>query len=156
MLSSRQKLILKAIIDIHSETGEPVGSKTLMELPYLNYSSATLRYDMAVLEELGYLEKTHTSSGRIPSERGYRYYVEHLVTRDNKITEVFPLIDEVFSKKALGREHRIKEALKLLTDLTNYTAVAVGPDILQSHIKRIEMVPLGLKDAVMLIVTDTR
>ncbi|WIF89089.1 heat-inducible transcriptional repressor HrcA [Acholeplasma laidlawii] len=155
MISSRQKLILKAIIDMYSEKGEPVGSKALMALPYLNYSSATLRYDMAVLEELGFLEKMHTSSGRVPSERCYRYYIEHLVTRDNDVTEVFPLIDEVFSKKALGREHTIKEALKILTDLTNYTAVAVGPDILQSHIKRIEMVPLGLKDAVMLIVTDT-
>jgi len=154
MLSSRQKLILKAIIDMFSDSGEPVGSKTLMDLPYLKYSSATLRYDMAVLEDLGYLEKTHTSSGRVPSELGYRYYVEHLVTRDSEITEVFPLIDEVFNKKAHGREHTIKEALKLLTDLTNYTAVAVGPDILRSLIKRIEMVPLGPKDAVMLIVTD--
>ncbi|WP_035357167.1 heat-inducible transcriptional repressor HrcA [Acholeplasma granularum] len=154
MLSSRQKLILKAIIDVYSETAEPVGSKALMALPYLNYSSATLRYDMAILEELGYLEKMHTSSGRIPSEMGYRYYVEHLVTRDSNITKVFPLIDEVFNKKNLGREHTIKEALKLLTDLTNYTAVAVGPDILQSEIKRIEMIPLGLKDAVMLIVTN--
>lgn len=155
MISSRQKLILKAIIDMFSEKGEPVGSKVLMDLPYLNYSSATLRYDMAVLEELGFLEKTHTSSGRLPSERGYRYYIEHLVTRDSKIAEVFPLVDEIFSKKTLGREHTIKEALKLLTDLTNYTAVAVGPDILQSFIKRIEMIPLSLKDAVMLIVTNT-
>lgn len=154
MLSSRQKLILKAIIDIYSETAEPVGSKALMDLPYLNYSSATLRYDMAALEELGYLEKTHTSSGRVPSERGYRYYIEHLVTRDSEITEVFPLIDEVFSQKNLGREHTIKEALKLLTDLTNYTAVAVGPDVLRSKIQRIEMVPLSQQDAVMLIVTN--
>ena len=75
MISSRQKLILKAIIDMYSEKGEPVGSKALMALPYLNYSSATLRYDMAVLEELGFLEKMHTISGRLPSERGYRYYI---------------------------------------------------------------------------------
>ena len=84
MITSRQKLILKAIIELYQETAEPVGSKALMSLPYLNFSSATLRYDMANLEELGFLEKTHTSSGRVPSEKGYRYYINHLITRDQK------------------------------------------------------------------------
>ncbi|WP_162849166.1 heat-inducible transcriptional repressor HrcA [Acholeplasma hippikon] len=155
MLSNRQKLILKAIIDIHSDTAEPVGSKTLMNLPYLNFSSATLRYDMAILEDLGYLEKTHTSSGRIPSEKGYRYYVENLVTRDSEVAKVFPLVDQIFEQKSFTRDDAIQEALKLLSDLTNYTAVAVGPDVEQSKIKRIDFVPLGQTEAVILIVTDT-
>ncbi len=154
MLTSRQKLILKAIIDLYSETAEPVGSKLLTQLPYLDFSSATLRYDMAVLEELGYLEKTHTSSGRVPSEKGYRYYVDHLITRDNDVVNMFPMVDEIFEKNTYTRESAIQEALKLLTDLTNYTAVAVGPDIEQSKIKKIDFIPLGTKDAVILIVTD--
>lgn len=154
MLSSRQKLILKAIIDIHSETAEPVGSKTLMNLPYLSFSSATLRYDMAILEELGFLEKTHTSSGRIPSEKGYRYYVDNLVTRDTEVTKVFPLVDKIFESKSFTRDAAIQEALKLLSELTNYTAVAVGPDIEQSKIKKVDFIPLGTHDAVLLIVTD--
>ncbi|CDR30759.1 Heat-inducible transcription repressor HrcA [Acholeplasma oculi] len=154
MISSRQKLILKAIVDIFSETAEPVGSKVLMDLPYLNYSSATLRYDMATLEEMGFLEKTHTSSGRVPSEKGYRYYVDHLVTRDSDVVRVFPMIDEIFNRNSFTRETTIKEALKLLTELTNYTAVAVGPDVLQSKIKKVDFIPLGLTDAVVLIVTD--
>lgn len=77
MLSSRQKLILKAVIETYVKDAVPVGSKYLTQLPHLNFSSATIRYDMQVLEELGFLEKTHTSSGRIPSEKGYRYYVDH-------------------------------------------------------------------------------
>jgi len=154
MLTSRQKLILKAIIDLYSETAEPVGSKLLTKLPYLDFSSATLRYDMAVLEELGYLEKTHTSSGRVPSEKGYRYYVDHLITRDTDVVKMFPMVDEVFEKNSFSRENAIQEALKLLSELTNYTAVAVGPDVEQSKIKKIDFIPLGESDAVILIVTN--
>lgn len=154
MLSSRQKLILKAIIDAYVKDAQPVGSKTLTNMPYLNFSSATLRYDMAQLEELGYLEKTHTSSGRVPSEKGYRYYVEHLVTRDSEVLEQFPLIDEIFMKNRLAREAAVEEAIHLLSELTNYTAMAVGPSSSGSVIKKIDFIPLSEADAVILIVTD--
>ena len=106
MLTSRQKLILKAIIEQYVKDAQPVGSKSLTHLPYLNFSSATLRYDMAQLEELGYLEKTHTSSGRVPSEKGYRYYVNHLVTRDQDVLDSFPLIDELFFKKTKWQKNK--------------------------------------------------
>ena len=87
MLSDRQKLILKAIIEDYVTSNEPVGSKALTEKPYLDFSSATIRNDMQDLEEKGYLEKTHTSSGRIPSQTGYRYYVDHLIIRDEQVLE---------------------------------------------------------------------
>ncbi len=154
MLSSRQKLILKAIIESYVKDAQPVGSKLLTQMPYLNFSSATLRYDMAQLEELGFLEKTHTSSGRVPSEKGYRYYVEHLVTRDEDVMESFPLIDEIFIKHKLGREQAIEEAIHLLSELTNYTALAVGPTGAENSIKKIDFIPLSDKEAVVLIVTD--
>jgi len=154
MLSSRQKLILKAIIESYVKDAQPVGSKLLTQMPYLNFSSATLRYDMAQLEELGFLEKTHTSSGRVPSEKGYRYYVEHLVTRDEDVMESFPLIDEIFIKHKLGREQAIEEAIHLLSELTNYTALAVGPTGAENSIKKIDFIPLTDKEAVVLIVTD--
>ena len=93
MLSDRQKLILKAIIEEYVNNNEPVGSKTLTEKPYLDFSSATIRYDMQNLEENGYLEKTHTSSGRIPSEQGYRYYVDHLIIRDDAVLMKYLRID---------------------------------------------------------------
>jgi len=154
MISSRQKLILKAIIEAYVKDAQPVGSKLLTQMPYLNFSSATLRYDMAQLEELGYLEKTHTSSGRVPSEKGYRYYVEHLVTRDTDVIESFPLIDEIFIKHKLGREQAIEEAIHLLSELTNYTALAVGPSGQLNMIKKIDFIPLAESEAVILIVTD--
>ncbi|MFA6800862.1 MAG: heat-inducible transcriptional repressor HrcA [Acholeplasmataceae bacterium] len=154
MLTSRQKLILKAIIEAYVKDAQPVGSKYLTQLPYLGFSSATLRYDMAILEELGYLEKTHTSSGRVPSEMGYKYYVENLVTRDSDVAEQFPLIDEIFIKNKMAREQAIEEAISLLSDLTNYTAMAVGPTGSQNKIKRIDFIPVFENEAVILIVTD--
>ena len=82
-LSERKKLILKAIIDAHIENGEPVGSKYLTQHKQISCSSATIRNEMAELESLGYLEQPHTSAGRIPSEIGYRFYVDSLIDRYN-------------------------------------------------------------------------
>ena len=107
-LSNRQKLILKAIIEEYVSSGEPVGSKVLTAKPYLEFSSATIRADMAYLEMLGLLEKTHTSSGRIPSVSGYKYYVEHLVTRDYEVVNHFPLIDKIFNDETLNKEQMIR------------------------------------------------
>jgi heat-inducible transcriptional repressor len=154
VITSRQKLILKAIIEVYVKDAQPVGSKALTQMPYLNFSSATLRYDMAQLEELGFLEKTHTSSGRVPSEKGYRYYVENLVTRDQQVVDSFPLIDEVFVKNRLAREQAIEEAIHLLSRLTNYTALAIGPNSDTDTIKRIDFIPISDEEAVILIVTD--
>ena len=127
MLTNRQKLILKAIIEIYVETGEPVGSKLLTDWPYLGYSSATIRYDMQVLEESGYLEKTHTSSGRVPSRLGYRYYLDNLVTRDSNVNTVFPMIDSLFERET-SKDVIVKRAIDLLSELTNYTSVILGPN----------------------------
>lgn len=154
MLTSRQKLILKAIIELYVEDAQPVGSKALTAQPYLNYSSATIRYDMARLEELGYLEKTHTSSGRIPSLKGYRYYVNHLVTRDSEVVDDFPLVDEILQKHSYSRQLAVEEAINLLSDLTQYTALAVGPSENKLKIMKIDFVPVSSKEAVLLIVTD--
>ena len=87
MLTERQIAIFKAIVDEFTRTAEPVGSKTLMNLLDFQCSSATIRNEMAALEEAGLLEKTHTSSGRIPSHKGYRFYVEHLM--EGQRSEVF-------------------------------------------------------------------
>lgn len=154
MLSSRQKIILKTIIEAYVKDAQPVGSKALTGLPYLSFSSATLRYDMAVLEEMGYLEKTHTSSGRIPSEKGYRYYVEHLVIRNEDVVETFPLIDTIFNENKYTRDLALEKAIQLLSELTNYTALAMGPSSDDSTIKKIDFIPVSEDEAVILIVTD--
>jgi len=154
MLTNRQKLILKAIIELYVETGSPIGSKALTRWPYLNYSSATIRYDMQILEENGYLEKTHTSSGRIPSTRGYRYYLEKLVTRDSQTDQFFPLIDSIFEKFENRKETAVKQAIDLLSELTNYTSMLLGPDSSLTKIKKIDVVNLTDNEVVLLIVTN--
>lgn len=154
MLTNRQKLILKAIIEIYVESGIPVGSKALTEWPYLKYSSATIRYDMQVLEESGYLEKTHTSSGRIPSTRGYRYYLENLITRDSETDQLFPLIDSVFERFENRKEYAVKQAIDLLSELTNYTSMMLGPDSSLTKINKIDVVNLTNNEVVLLIVTN--
>ena len=85
MLSERQKLVLKTIVEEYVSTNEPVGSRTLSRLEWFNASPATLRNDMAYLEDLGYLVKTHSSSGRVPSEEGYKLYVEYILNQDKTL-----------------------------------------------------------------------
>ncbi|NLN50712.1 MAG: heat-inducible transcription repressor HrcA [Acholeplasmataceae bacterium] len=154
MLSNRQKLILKAIVEIYVETGIPVGSKALTNWPYLDYSSATLRYDMQMLEELGFLEKTHSSSGRLPSTKGYRYYLENLVTRDSQINQLFPMIDKVFEQFENSKDLAVKSAIDLLSELTNYTSVVLGPDGGLTRIKKVDIIELSSDEIVILIVTN--
>ncbi len=154
MLSDRQKLILKAIIEEYVDTMEPVGSKVLTEKPYLKFSSATIRYDMQNLEENGYLEKTHTSSGRVPSEQGYKYYVEKLLTRDEDIVALYPIIDELFDNKYFTREDASKRAVELFSKMTGYMTIMLGSSENYSKVKKMEIVPLSEKEAVLMIVTN--
>ena len=154
-LSNRQKLILKAIIEEYVSSGEPVGSKVLTAKPYLEFSSATIRADMAYLEMLGLLEKTHTSSGRIPSVSGYKYYVEHLVTRDYEVVNDFPLIDKIFNDETLNKEQMIKKAIDLLSDLTNYMTLASENNYEHIRIAKLDLVQISDFDALLLIITST-
>lgn len=154
MLSDRQKLILKAIIEEYIESNEPVGSKILTEKPYLNFSSATIRYDMQYLEESGYLEKTHTSSGRIPAEKGYKYYVEHLITRDSDILESFKELDEIFDDKFLTREEASDKVVNRLSEMIDYMTVINGSSANYATVKKMEIVPLDGFETLLLIVTS--
>lgn len=154
-LSNRQKLILKAIIEEYVSSGEPVGSKVLTSKPYLEFSSATIRADMAYLEMLGLLEKTHTSSGRIPSVSGYKYYVEHLVTRDYEVVNDFPLIDKIFNDETLNKEQMIKKAIDLLSDLTNYMTLASENNYEHIRIAKLDLVQISDFEALLLIITST-
>lgn len=157
MITSRQKKILKAIIEEYVKTNEPVGSKFLASLPGFDYSSATIRNDMAELEEMGLLLKTHTSSGRIPSEEGYRVYVKDIIENNNvkeEINDLYPLIDEIFERESFNREHAVKKSMALVTDLTNYASVVLGGSAYNSKIKKLQLVALNDRFAVILMVTD--
>lgn len=152
MLTNRQKLILKAIIEQYIKDGQPVGSKTITELPYLNYSSATIRFDMAVLEELRYLDKTHTSSGRVPSEQGIRYYIDNLLTRDRNVVELFPLVDEIFEKNRYSKRKALEKAADLLSAITSYPAIGINPSGYSDYIKKMEFMSLTGNEGVIIIV----
>lgn len=154
MLTDRQKLILIKIIEEFVKTAEPVGSRTLSKLEDLPYSPATLRNEMADLEDMGFLEKTHTSSGRVPSEKGYRFYVDHIITNKSYEDNEYPVIDSIFSQKQLVRNEAIKETVKILSEITNYTSFVLGPNGQKSRVKRFQFIPIDSKTAVLILVTD--
>lgn len=154
MLSERQKLVLIAIVEEYVKTNEPVGSLALSKRPELNFSSATLRNEMAALEEMAYLEKTHTSSGRIPSEKGYRLYVQEIIMRRQNEDLEFPMIDEIFERPNVTKEEAITEAMELVTELTNYASIVLGKTAYNSRVKKLEFISLKENQAVILLVTD--
>lgn len=154
MISDRQKLILKAVVEDYVEKCNPVGSKALLAKPYLKVSSATIRYDMAALEDLGYLEKTHTSSGRIPSHLGYQFYVEHLMSRNRNLLKYYDEFDKIFENESFSVEEIIKKSVELLSNITGQYCVLLGSSANYANVKKMEIVPISETDAVLLIVTD--
>lgn len=153
MISDRQLSILKWIVEEYVRTAEPVGSKALAEQPQFDYSSATIRNDMAVLEEQGYLLKTHTSSGRVPSVKGYKLYVNEILN-EKQVEKKFPMIDEIFKRNETSKDDAIKESMSLVSQLTNYASIALGGSSYNAIIKSIQIVKLTDSSAVMVMVTD--
>lgn len=154
MLSERQKLVLKTIVEEYVSTNEPVGSRTLSRLEWFNASPATLRNDMAYLEDLGYLVKTHSSSGRIPSEKGYRFYVEEMMKREQESNLEFPMIDDIFRRQDISREEAINQSMDLVSNLTNYTSIVLGQSAYNSRIRKLEFLALQDHFAIILMITD--
>lgn len=153
-LTQRQKEIFKAIVERFTYCAEPVGSKTLMDLLDFPVSSATIRNEMAVLEKKGLLEKTHTSSGRIPSQVGYRYYVEHLMvtTLEDPIKNS---LQQVFSQRHYSLEEVVQTSCSILSEMTHLTSVVLGPDSRQQALAHVQLIPINARNAVAIIVTDS-
>ncbi|MDY3274758.1 MAG: heat-inducible transcriptional repressor HrcA [Agathobacter sp.] len=135
-LDERKEKILDAIIRNYLETGEPVGSRTISKYTDLNLSSATIRNEMADLEELGYIIQPHTSAGRIPSDKGYRFYVDHLMQeKDREVTEMKEFVIEKTEKM----EQVLKQVAKLLANNTNYATLVSAPAYNTNKIKFIQL-----------------
>ena len=150
---TRRDQILKLIVEHFVKTAEPVGSKTLLETYNLKVSSATIRNEMNSLENDGLLEKTHTSSGRVPSEAGYAYYVEHL--RDEKVEDnVKYALQGVLEDKAKSVEEVIKESCEILSHMTNLASVVLGPGSDEEKLASIQLIPLSGNMATAVFVTD--
>ncbi|MGN1343919.1 MAG: heat-inducible transcriptional repressor HrcA [Traorella sp.] len=152
-LTQRQLKVFKAIVEEFTRTAEPVGSRTLMNLLDFNVSSATLRNEMASLEELGLLEKTHTSSGRVPSSKGYRYYVDHLMVKHIE-PNMMNALQTVFDSRNSSMEEVVRQSCDILSQMTNLTSVALGPDARYQCLQHISLIPLTEKSAVAIFVTN--
>ncbi len=152
MLTDRQNKILKLIIERYIKDPIPVGSKVISKI--LNCSSATVRNDMGELEHQGLLEKTHTSSGRIPSEEGYRYYVDNLMELKKMNAEDMLKLQIVFRNQQLAISDVITKSLQVISDMTNYTAVVLGGASHENLLKQIEVVPIDDVSMIVIIVTD--
>lgn len=154
MLTERQLLIFQAIIDEFIESARPVGSRAISTKENINVSAATIRNVMAELEEMGFLEKTHSSSGRIPSEKGYRYYVDHLITAPTEKSSM-SIIKNMMQHDFLEFEQIVQMSAEVLSDLTNYTSIILGLETFEARLKQIQIVILSPHTAVAILVTDT-
>ena len=154
-LSARQMQILQAIILNYLETAEPVGSRTISRRSPLGLSSATIRNEMADLEELGFIIQPHTSAGRIPSSKGYRLYVDHLLSSgripDENETRV---LTALLADKSHQLDTLLREMGELLSVLTRYPTVVTMPQMKRTKLKHLQIIPLDARSAILVIVTD--
>lgn len=149
---NRQDELLKEIVESYIKNVKPVGSKSLCDK--LNCSSATIRNEMVELEEKGLIEKTHTSSGRVPSEKGYRYYIENLMKPKELSGEDVLKLQTVFQNNELVLSNTITEAMQLISEITNYTSVVLGKASSDNTLKQVSIIPLENNQVVTLLVTD--
>ena len=152
MISNRKETLLRLIVEDYIKSARPISSKSLCSI--MKCSSATIRNEMSELEELGLLEKTHTSSGRVPSEKGYRYYVDHLMEPKKLSGEDMLKLQTVFHNKNLVLSDVITKSMEIISELTNYTAVVLGKSSKENKISKLEVVPLNEQQLIAIVVTD--
>ncbi len=153
MALSRSNTILKYIVEYFIKKAQPVGSQTLIDEYKLPYSSATIRNEMLALEKMGYIEKTHLSSGRVPSSKGYRYYCENL--RDGTVKEELKnSIQTILDQKIKSIEEVIKASCEILSHMTNLVTVVMGPDEQEEKLASIQMVQISQNSITAVFVTD--
>ena len=155
MLDDRKRKVLQAIVEEYINTAEPVSSNALMNKYDLQCSSATIRNEMAELEKKGLLDKMHTSSGRIPSAKGYRYYVDELLKDDNISLEEVKYISDKLETKVNEIEDLTKITASTISEMTHYTTVTIGPKASEQIIQEIKFVLLGARMLLAVIMTDT-
>ncbi|ANK59642.1 MULTISPECIES: heat-inducible transcriptional repressor HrcA [Loigolactobacillus] len=155
MLTKRQLLILKEIVRLYTEYGQPVGSKKLLEQLPMHVSSATVRNEMVHLEDMGLIEKTHLSSGRIPSMKGYRYYLDHLVEPSSVDANDMAVIETSFDQSYHEIDQIVAQSAKILSSLTSYTAISLGPELKEARLTGFRLVPLDNNQVMAILVTDS-
>lgn len=152
MITDRQERLLKLIIEEYMKTAIPVSSKSLADT--MDCSSATIRNEMSSLEEVGLLEKTHISSGRIPSSRGYRYYVDNIMKPEELTDEEREKIETLFANNSLALNDVVSKSIEIISEITNYTAVVLGNASLNNKVAKIEVIPISPTKMVAIVITD--
>ena len=153
-LSERKLCILKAVIDDYIMTGLPIGSRTIAKRHGLELSSATIRNEMADLEELGFLEQPHTSAGRIPSQKAYRFYVDRLMKVVKLNRSEAENIKRYFEEKMSEVGQVMEKAAQVLSETTHHISMVLRPQMKKSLIKRIQLVKITERKAILLVVTS--
>ena len=154
LLDERKKRILEAVIEEYNATAEPVGSTKIANDYKLGFSPATIRNEMANLEELGYLEQPHVSAGRIPSSQGYRFYVDSIMQEKKLTPTEKQIIDQMLKEDITKFETLIKEASNIIARLTNYASIAIGPAMDSCQVEEIKLVKIGQDRLMIVILAD--
>ncbi|MGL4522410.1 MAG: heat-inducible transcriptional repressor HrcA [Bacilli bacterium] len=154
MLSHRQTIILQVIVDDFIRSAQPVGSRALAKREEIMFSPATIRNEMADLEDFGFIEKTHTSSGRVPSEKGYRYYVDHMLAPSQLSEGEIIQIESRLRSNLYEKEKMLQSCSNILSELTNYTAVVIEGARSNTRLERLEIVPVPPLQVVAILVTN--
>lgn len=152
MLNERQTKLLKIIVEDYIKTARPIGSKAICD--ELKCSSATVRNEMGDLEDLGLLEKMHTSSGRVPSEKGYRYYVDNIMEPKKLTGEEMLKLQTIFRNNSLVLSDAIEKSMEIISELTSYTTIVLGNQSDDNLVSKVEVVPITDTHLIALVVTD--
>lgn len=154
VLTERQLLILETIIKDYTDVGQPIGSKTLQEQLPVHVSSATIRNEMAALEKAGLIRKEHSSSGRVPSIKGYRYYVDNILTPAQVDQQALADIRSSFQGDFSKVDEIVATSANILSDLTNYTTITLKPEVEDVLLEGFRMVPLGNQQVMAILVAS--
>lgn len=152
MLNNRQEKLLKIIVEDYIKTARPIGSKAICD--ELKVSSATVRNEMGELETLGLLEKMHTSSGRIPSEKGYRYYVDNIMKPKELNGDEMLKLQTIFKNNSLVLSDAIERSMEIISELTSYTSIILGKQSNSNKVNKVEVVPVTDTHLIALVITD--
>ncbi len=156
MLSDRKKKILQIVVDDYIQTAVPVSSKAITSKYLTDISSATVRSELSALEELGYLSQPHTSAGRVPSSKAYKLYVNELMVKDKLSKAELDYIKNVFLQKSVNMETVLKSAVKVISELTSYTTLAVSSHEATDKLLNVKLFRVKPDSALLIIVTDTK
>ncbi len=154
-MDERKKKVLQAIIQDYIENAEPVGSRAVAKKYDLGVSPATIRNEMSDLEDLGYIEQPHTSAGRVPSDKGYRYYVDNLMDQQSLTAQEMAIIKEAFAIQLTEMDDFMRSCCQLIAKLTNYTTMISMPERNRGILQKLQLVPINEQQILVILLAES-